>query len=147
MTQLAKGPGQVGLARLQAAGLYLQLWGLCRLDEGFVWGQARVCREGLGWKVQVKWCGGALLDLGATWAVQERLDGREVQIHTVRVGLSQSICGRRGFLGVHLQSTVRQLSPSPLLPGLQRCHLPCRRAPVPSPCCGGQGPAPGDASY
>lgn len=88
MTQLAKGPGQVGLAHLRAAGLYLKLWGLCRLDEGLVWGQAHVCREGLGWRVQVGWCGGARLDLGAAWAVQERLDGCEVQIHTVRVGLS-----------------------------------------------------------
>lgn len=117
MTQLAKGPGHVGLAHLRAAGLYLQLWGLCRLDEELVWGQARICREGLGWEVQVRWCGGARPDLGAPWAVQERLDGREVQIHTVRVGLSLSICGRRGFLGVHLQR-VRRLSPLPLLPGL-----------------------------
>lgn len=127
-----EGPGKVGPAHRLGDDLYLQLGDLCRCNSGgLIWGGARVCREGLGCRIQAGRCGGAPSGLlGAARTVQEGLDRREVQVHAVRVKLTRGICGRDSFLGVHLQWRGEWLSPLLPQPGLERWHPPCLRAPV-----------------
>lgn len=122
-TRLSRPRGREGEAGPPARGQpYLQLGVLWGLSEGLIWGRARVCRERLGWGVQVGWHWGVGPGLCAAGAVQKGLDRREVQVHSVRRGLAHSVCHRGGFERFHLQRRDRWLSPRPLLPGLWRGH-------------------------
>lgn len=79
--------------------LYLQLRVLWRLCKGLIRGGVWVCREGLHRKVLLGRCRGGGPGLRPAAAMQEGLDGREVQVYSVGVGLARSICRRGSFLG------------------------------------------------